>query len=144
MGLLKENKRFRDLFKKYLKTSAVKTTTSTTYAYGGASAYSQRWDGIPVEDRCTIYFYEWSTMSLGSKVYYSYKKFYEFLDESKISYSDEDVKALKGCSFGYAVCKPGESVLMVADKYWTLKESLKAIQEEKGLNEFSKPIVKES
>ena len=140
MGLIKENRRFPNLFKQYLLKSKASSTTTTNGYGGGYNSYAHRWDNIPEEDRCTIYFYEWSTMNMGSKAYYSYKAFFQFLDDSKITYTDDDVKILKESSFGYAVCKPQESVLMVADKYWTLKDSLEKIQKEKGLNAFSKPI----
>lgn len=130
--IIKENKRFKLVFERYLKKSNV-TTYGSTYSGGGSynGSYYSRYDGIPVEDRITLYFYEWSSMCKGSKCFYSLKAFTKFLEENKIDYNVGDLNAIRHSSFIYAVCEPGKPKLMVDNNYYQLKTKLEKLEKER-------------
>ena len=132
--IIKKNNKFKLVFERYLKKSVV---TTPTYGYGsynsGSSSYSSRYDGIPVGDRITCYFYEWSTMSGASKAFYDIKKLVAFFDENKIEYKATDIATIRSNSFTYAVCEPGCGKLMFGTNYYTLKTELEKLRKERSI-----------
>ena len=125
--VIKINERFRAIFLKFIKDSE-KSYSSYNYSgygggynYGGYSGYSN-----PCYRNGTlyIYFYEWSDMSRGNKVFRSAEDFYEFLAESKIVCTEEQKKIIENNSWCYATCVPRKKILMVENQYYTLKEKL--------------------
>lgn len=126
--IIKKNNKFKLVFERYLKKSV--TTTSYNYGYGNSS-YSTRYDGIPMGDRITCYFYEWSTMSGASKAFYDIKKLVAFFDEHNISYQPSDIASIKTNSFTYTVCEPGSNKLMFGTNYYTLKTELEKLKKER-------------
>lgn len=130
--IIKENKRFKLVFERYLKKSSVTTYGGSSYSGNGYSgSYYSRYDGIPIEDRITLYFYEWSSMSKGSKCFYSLSKFKEFLEENNIEYNVGDLNAIKHSSFIYAVCEPGKAKLLTDTNYYQLKCKLEKMEKER-------------
>lgn len=125
--VIKINERFRAIFLKFIKDSE-KSYSSYNYSgygggynYGGYSGYS---NSCYRNGTLYIYFYEWSDLGKGSKVFRSAEEFYEFLAESKITCTNEQKKLIENNSWCYATCVPGKNILMVENQYYTLKEKL--------------------
>ena len=125
--IIKENKRFKRRFEQYEKKEASKVSTTS---YGGNSYYNSRWKDVPKEFQITLFFYEWSSMNKGAKTFYDRREFMKFLEESKITYTEEQKKKLDYDTYLYVTCYPNKSELMIADTYWKLDTALK---EAKGI-----------
>ncbi len=107
--IVKLNEKFKRLFKEYMSSQT--TTYNSTYTSNyKTSTY--------------IYFYEWSDMSRGCKVFNDTTEFYKFLKESNISCTEEQKNKIHSCSWVYASCIPGINLLIVENQYYALKETL--------------------
>ena len=128
--IIKKNNKFKLVFERYLKKSVVSSYSSN---YGGANSYNTRYDGIPISDRITVYFYEWSKLNGASKPFYDIKKLISFFDENDISYTASDLCTIRSSGFTYAVCEPGCNKLMLGSNYYTLKTELEKLSKERGI-----------
>ena len=96
--VIKVNERFRAIFLKFIKDSENSYSSYNysgyggSYNYGGYSGYS---NSCYRNGTLYIYFYEWSDMSRGNKVFRSAEDFYEFLAESKIVCTEEQKKIIE-------------------------------------------------
>lgn len=111
--LLLLNYRFQKLFKKYILSV---NSVSTSYASGYNSNLKH------------IYFYEWSSLNCGSKVFTNTSDFYKYLKEHNINYTEEQKMFLEENNWSYCVCAPGKNILLTADRYLDLQDTLTFMQ----------------
>ena len=107
------NKRFDALFKEFIEkqNTAVNNYYNSTSRYYGGCSY-------------TVYFYEWSNINNRPRQFSSAEIFLKYLQDSKISYSDYQLKRITEGKWMYASCVPGKSELILVDSYIQLRERL--------------------
>lgn len=111
--VIKVNKRFKELFIKYIKNSAYNYSNSYSSSYSSGASKS-----------INIYFYEWSSLSGGCKVYRDRKEFYDFLKSSNIICTSEQKQLIDDSYWLYATCIPGKNILLLESQYFSLKDKL--------------------
>ena len=109
------------------ETSAVNSVT-TTGAY--LNKYNC-WSGF-LEKSCFIIFYEWSNVNGSKKIFKKYQDFYDFLEASKISFPDYNMRLeMEKHDLIYATCVEGKSQLVIGASKEKLKEAQKKALETK-------------
>jgi hypothetical protein len=118
MGVIKFNERFKKLFANYLLIA--NRPSSTTYSgYNGYGGYSG-------STNVTIYFYEWSNMKNGAKIYHSKEEFLDRCKKDNITITDEAKKFIERENWIWCTCIPGKAELMVDSQYYNLDRKLEA------------------
>lgn len=128
--LIKENKRFKALFIAYIKSlsTASSTTSYGGYNYGNGSGYTYGGSNLK-----HIYFYGFSSLLNGSKHFTDIGEFCDFCSKNNISITDEQLKMLKNNNWNYCTCVPGKSILLMADQYFKLRESVESCEKNKSM-----------
>ena len=107
------NERFDALFKEFIEkqNTAVNNYYNSTSRYQGGCGY-------------TVYFYEWSNINNRPRQFSSAEIFLKYLQDSKINYSEYQLKRITEGKWMYASCIPGKSELILVDSYMQLRERL--------------------
>ena len=115
--LIKENFRLKKIFAEYIKKT--NATSSSSYGgYYGGNGYYYGGQGSLIKH---IYFYEWSNMSNGAKMFNSIETFKKFCDENKITIPNGFNTDVEKGHWAWCTCIPGKSTLMWADSWNNLK-----------------------
>ena len=107
----------KEFFSKYLedlknRVSSVKNTTSTYVgAYSSNNFYG--------------YFYEWSDMNRPGKKFNTRDELFKFFRDSKITFTEEDVKYIQSKNLIYGICVKNSGKLLLADKYIEIRDKFK-------------------
>ena len=107
----------KEFFSKYLedlknRVNGVKNTTSSyVSAYSSNNFYG--------------YFYEWSDMNKPGKKFNTRDELFKFFRDSKISFTEEDVKYIQSKNLIYGICVKSSGKLLLADKYIEIRDKFK-------------------
>ena len=123
--LIKENLRFIEIFKNYLKSLKVNnySSSSSSYRYSGGSQYSGVSYYNPSSN--TVYFYEWSNLNNKSVQFKSFSEFKKYCDENKIHLCEHHESMITSRYCTYATCIPNCNVLMVRPTFSELENALR-------------------
>lgn len=107
----------KEFFSKYLedlknKVNGVRNTTSSYVGpYSSNNFYG--------------YFYEWSDMNRPGKKFNTRDELFKFFRDSKISFTEEDVKYIHSKNLIYGICVKNSGKLLLADKYMDIRDKFK-------------------
>lgn len=122
--LIKENYRFIELFKSYLKSLSVnKYSSSSPYQYN--SYYSSGSGAYSKPSSNTVYFYEWSNLNNKSIQFKSFSEFKQYCVENNITLCEHHENLITSRYCTYATCIPNCNVLMVRGTFTELENSLR-------------------
>ena len=107
----------KEFFSKYLEDlkNRVGSVRNTTSGYVGAYS-SNNFYG---------YFYEWSDMNRPGKKFNTRDELFKFFRDSKISFTEEDVKYIHSKNLIYGICVKNSGKLLLADKYMDIRDKFK-------------------
>ena len=107
----------KEFFSKYLEDlkNRVSGVRNTTSSYVGAYS-SNNFYG---------YFYEWSDMNRPGKKFNTRNELFKFFRDSKISFTEEDVKYIHSKNLIYGICVKNSGKLLLADKYMDIRDKFK-------------------
>jgi hypothetical protein len=104
----------KEFYSKYLEDlkNKVSGVMNTTSSYVGA--YSS--------NNFYCYFYEWSDMSKPGKKFNTRDELFKFFRDSKITFTEEDVKYIQSKNLIYGICVKNNGKLLLADKYMDIRD----------------------
>lgn len=107
----------KEFFSKYLEDlkNRVNSVRNTTSSYVGSYS-SNNFYG---------YFYEWSDMNRPGKKFNTRDELFKFFRDSKISFTEEDVKYIQSKNLIYGICVKNSGKLILADKYMDIRDKFK-------------------
>lgn len=107
----------KEFFSKYLEDlkNRVSSVRNTTSSYVGPYS-SNNFYG---------YFYEWSDMDKPGKKFNTRDELFKFFRDSKISFTEEDVKYIQSKNLIYGICVKNSGKLLLADKYMDIRDKFK-------------------
>lgn len=107
----------KEFFSKYLEDlkNRVNSVRNTTSGYVGPYS-SNNFYG---------YFYEWSDMNRPGKKFNTRDELFKFFRDSKISFTEEDVKYIHSKNLIYGICVKNSGKLLLADKYMDIRDKFK-------------------
>ena len=107
----------KEFFSKYLEDlkNRVNSVRNTTSSYVGSYS-SNNFYG---------YFYEWSDMNRPGKKFNTRDELFKFFRDSKISFTEEDVKYIHSKNLIYGICVKNSGKLLLADKYMDIRDKFK-------------------
>lgn len=107
----------KEFFSKYLEDlkNRVGSVRNTTSSYVGSYS-SNNFYG---------YFYEWSDMNRPGKKFNTRDELFKFFRDSKISFTEEDVKYIHSKNLIYGICVKNSGKLLLADKYMDIRDKFK-------------------
>lgn len=107
----------KEFFSKYLEDlkNRVGSVRYTTSGYVGAYSNNNFYG----------YFYEWSDMNRPGKKFNTRDELFKFFRDSKISFTEEDVKYIQSKNLIYGICVKNSGKLLLADKYMDIRDKFK-------------------
>ena len=107
----------KEFFSKYLEDlkNRVGSVRNTTSGYVGAYSNNNFYG----------YFYEWSDMNRPGKKFNTRDELFKFFRDSKISFTEEDVKYIHSKNLIYGICVKNSGKLLLADKYMDIRDKFK-------------------
>ena len=109
----------KEFFTKYLED--LKSKVNRSYSSNYSSTYNNSYS-----NGFYAYFYEWSDMNKAGKKFNSREELFNFFNDCKISYDEEDKKYINSKNLIYGICVKETGKLLLADKYMEIRDKFKA------------------
>lgn len=113
---------FKELLENKTKTSSYSSNSS--------------WNSEKYKNReFTCFFYEWSSLHMGTKTFYNVADLKKFLDECKIEYTEQQMGRMKNggmSQYWYVSCIPNAARLLTFTSYDDLKDALLRYHQQNG------------
>ena len=126
-----KNTEYTTLAKKCINTPSTTPMYSSSYYSNShnSNASNSTMDGYI---NCT--FYEWSRIDDKNRKFTRESELFKFLEESKITLTDDDKHSIKHKYMLFITCIPGENRLLISASFYGLQNMLEEAYKKKGLS----------